>query len=215
MNTRCKPILALACMLVLSACSMLVGKHEDLTVYAPRFARAETAAPAAAVSRRWQLSVFEPRAISPLDGSHIAVMPAAGELQTYKGARWRDTAPVMIQQLLLEAFQDAGLGGTGDPANVLHADFALQSTLQDFQAEYRGAKIPIVVMRLQMQLVDNGTGRTLASRAFAIEQTCAGAGVPEVFAAFQAALDQLLQQVVAWTITTADGGWKDPRPAAG
>ena len=168
MNTRCRLLLALAGMLALSACSMLVGKREDLTVYAPRLARAEPAAPAAAAARRWQLSVAEPRAIGPLDGSRIAVMPAAGELQTYKGARWRDSAPLMLQQLLLEAFQNAGFAGIGEPASMLHADFSLQSDLQDFQAEYRDAKVPTVVLRLHAVLVDTSTGRTLTSQAFAV-----------------------------------------------
>lgn len=199
-------LLMLGGALVLTACSMLVGKREDFTVYAPTLAR--PAEPPAHGARAWQLSVAEPRAISPLDGAHIAVMPAAGEVQTYKGARWRDSAPVLVQQLLLQAFQDtAALPGIGTPTSVLHADFALQSNLQDFQAEYRGAKVPIVVIRLSAQLVENSTGRALATRTFAVEQPSAGAGMTEVFAAFQTALNQVLPQVVEWTVAAGDAGW--------
>jgi cholesterol transport system auxiliary component len=199
--------------LALTACSMLVGKHEDLTVYAPILA--QPAESSAQVARAWELGIAEPRAISPLDGAHIAVMPAAGELQTYKGARWRDASPVLIQQLLLQAFRDSvRLSGVGVPTSVPRADFALLSDLQDFQAEYRGAKFPTIVIRLNAQLVDNSTGRVVASRTFAVEETSAGAGVPEVFAAFQTALNKLLPQVVAWSAEAGDANWR-VRPKAG
>ncbi|HEX3123924.1 MAG TPA: ABC-type transport auxiliary lipoprotein family protein [Rhodanobacteraceae bacterium] len=198
--------------LALTACSML-GKREDLTVYAPILAQpAESSAHAA---RAWEVSIAEPRAIGPLDGAHIAVMPTAGEVQTYKGARWRDAAPVLLQQLLLQAFRDsAGLAGVGVPTNMLRADFALLSDLQDFQAEYRGARVPTIVIRLNAQLVDNSTGRAVASRTFAVEEASAGAGMPEVFTAFQTALNKLLPQVVDWTAEAGDANWR-VRPGAG
>jgi cholesterol transport system auxiliary component len=208
MNKVGRLIVLLAGTLALTACSMLVGKREDLVVYAPALARVADAPPRS--ERHWQLSVAEPRAISPLDGSHIAVMPVAGEVQTYKGVRWRDTSPVLIQQLLLEAFQNsAGLAGVGSSASALHADFALQSDLSDFQAEYRGASIPTVVIRLNTQLVDTSSGRALTSRAFVVEQPCAGAGMPEVFAAFQSALNELLPQVVESTVAAGDVNWRE------
>jgi cholesterol transport system auxiliary component len=122
---------------------------------------------------------------------------------------------VLIQQLLLQGFQDtAALPGIGAPTSILHADFALQSNLQDFQAEYRGARVPTVVIRLSMQLVDNSTGRALSARTFAVEQPCAGAGMPEVFAAFQTALNQLLPQVVEWTVAAGDANWGRPSQAS-
>jgi cholesterol transport system auxiliary component len=122
--------------------------------------------------------------------------------------RWRDASPVLLQQLLIQAFQDsARLSGIGPPTSILHADFALQTDLRDFQAEYRGEKIPTVVIRLNGQLVDNFTGLALASQLFTIEQPCEGTAIPQVFAAFQVALDRLLPQVVAWTTEAGDLSW--------
>ena len=199
-------LIVMLCALALTACSMLAGRREDLTVYAPILAQ-HAASPARA-ARAWALSIAEPHAISPLDGTHIAVMPAAGEVQTYKGARWRDASPVLIQQLLLQAFRDsAGLAGVGMPTSALRADFMLLSDLPDFQAEYRHAKAPTIVIRLNAQVVDNSTGRAVASRTFAVEEPGAGEGMPEVFAAFQAALNKLLAQVVDWTVEAGDADW--------
>lgn len=214
MKSPARLVLVLGSSMALTACSMLVGKSEDLTIYAPTFARpAESSAP---VARAWELSIAEPRAISPLDGARIAVMPSAGEMQTYKGARWRDVSPVLIQQLLLQAFRDSsGLAGVGAPTSVLHADYLLLSDLQDFQAEYRGAKVPTVVIRMNGQLVDQSTGRALATRTFAVEETSAGADMPEVFAAFQLALNKLLPQVVDWAVATGDANWTQGRRNSG
>jgi len=192
--------------LSLTACSML-GSREDFIVYAPAVAHPAAAATSSG-ARAWALIVAEPRAISPLNSTRIAVMPTAGEIQTFKGVRWRDASPVLVQQLLMQAFQDsARLSGIGPPTSILHADFALQTDLRDFQAEYRGEKVPTVVIRLNAQLVDNFTGLALASQLFTIEQPCEGAAIPQVFAAFQVALDRLLPQVVAWTTEAGDLSW--------
>jgi len=192
--------------LSLTACSML-GSREYFIVYAPAVAHPAAAA-ASSSARAWALIVAEPRAISPLNSTRIAVMPTAGEIQTFKGVRWRDASPVLLQQLLMQAFQDsARISGIGPPTSILHADFALQSDLRDFQAEYRGEKVPTVVIRLNGQLVDNSTGLALASQLFTIEQPCEGTAIPQVFAAFQVALDRLLPQVVAWTTEVGDLSW--------
>jgi cholesterol transport system auxiliary component len=195
-----------AAALSLTACSML-GAREDFIVYAPTVAHPPAAA-ASSSARAWALIVAEPRAISPLNSTRIAVMPTAGEIQTFKGVRWRDASPVLLQQLLIQAFQDsARLSGIGPPTSILHADFALQTDLRDFQAEYRGAKVPTVVISLNGQLIDNSTGLALARQLFTIEQPCEGTAIPQVFAAFQVALDRLLPQVVAWTTEAGDLSW--------
>ena len=195
-------ILAIAAC-VLSACSVLVSRDSPAT-YALSLQQLPVAS-ATPAPGRWQLSVAEPHAISPLDGTRIAVMPRAGEMQTYKDARWRDTPPVMLQQLLLQAFRDAQPAlGTGTPAAVLHTDFALQSELLDFQAEYRGAQLPTIVFRISTQLVEPATGFVVANRTFVVEQASAGSAMNDVLPAFQDALNRLLPQIVAWTIENVD-----------
>ncbi len=189
--------------LALSACS-LVGRQEDLTVYAPTIAH-PTLMPSSPSPRAWQLIVAEPQAIGPLNGTRIVVFPQPGVVQFYKGARWHDSSPILIQELLLQAFQDStNLAGTGTATTGLHADFVLQSDLQEFQAEYRGAQVPTVVVRLAVQLVDNSSNRSLATQTFTVEQPCASTSLPSVFAAFQVALGQMLPQIVDWTIKIGD-----------
>ena len=201
-------ILAMVAALALSSCSMLAGKHEELAIYAP--ALTHTAAKPATTSGSWQLAVFEPRAIGPLDSNRIAVMPAAGQIETYKGVRWRDRAPIMIQQLMLQLFQELpGPAGAGLASGMLRADFSLHTDLQDFQADYRGAQTPTVVVRLAAQLVDNSTNRVVASRVFSAEESTSSGNVSAVFSAFQSALNELLPNLIDWARSETSAAWKD------
>ena len=210
MNILRKGFVFVAGMFLLPACSLVAGKREDLTVYAPALVHASSSHAA----RAWQLVVAEPKAIGPLNGNRIVVFAQPGVVQFYKGARWHDSAPVLIQEMLLQAFQDsANLAGTDTPSSGLRADFVLQSDLQEFQAEYRNAQVPTVVIRLSTQFVDNSINRALATRTFTVEQPCTGTDLPSVFAAFQEALNRTLPQVVAWAAETGDVNWQAKHPA--
>ena len=210
MTTLRKAFVLIAVMLVLSACSLVAGKREDLTVYAPALVHTLSShAP-----RAWQLVVAEPKAIGPLNANRMVVYAQPGVVQFYKNARWRDSAPILILEMLLQAFQDsANLAGIGTPTSRLRADFVLQLDLQEFQAEYRSAQAPTVVIRLSAQFVDNSTNRALATHTFTVEQPCTGTDLPSVFAGFQEALNRTLPLVVAWAAETGDVNWHAKHPA--
>ncbi len=194
----------LLCVMALSACSLLSNKNETLTVYAPRLAQTTAAD---GVELPWQLLVQMPVTIGPLDGARIVVMPQPGVVEFYKGARWRDRAPVMVQELLLQSFQDSKrLLGVGAPASGLRGDYALHMDLRDFQAEYRGA-VPVVVIRLNAQLLDQRSNRVLAARTFNIEQACRNASVNAVAGAFEQGLNTVVLQIVEWSIAGGEANW--------
>jgi len=194
--------------LALAGCSLLAGKREELTIYAPTLTRLASAAESQQSARHWQLAIAQPLVISPLDGDRIVVMPRAGEIQFYKGARWRDNSPAMIQDLLVRAFRDStNVTAFAAPTGGVHADFTLRSDLQDFQAEYRAARVPTVAVRINVQFVDNSNGHALASRSFTTQHTSVGTDLPHVFAAFEQALNELLPQIVSWTVEVGDASW--------
>jgi len=210
MNVLRKGFALIAGTLALSACSFVAGRREELSVYAPALIHASSSHAA----RGWQLAVAEPKAIGPLNGNRIVVFARPGEVQFYKNARWHDSAPTLVQEMLLQAFQDsANLAGISTPSSGLRADFVLQSDLQEFQAEYRNAQLPTVAIRLSAQFVDNSTSRALAMRTFTDEQLCAGTDLPSVFAAFQEALNRALPQVAAWAAEIGDANWHAEHPA--
>ena len=193
---------------LLASCALLADRREEVVVYSLRYAAAQEQQDAAA-HRRWQLVLAEPQAIAPLDGTRIVVMPAPGEIQFYRGARWRDAVPPMLQALLLQAHERRVNASV--PGNGMRADFTLRTTLRDFQAEYRNAgRTPIVVIGLAAQLIAAADGRVVANRQFALEQPAEGAGVAQVVAAFQEATDRLGAELAEWSLAAGDAAWNGP-----
>jgi len=190
-----------AAALLLASCALL-ERPREVHLYAPALQPLETA-PAPAAARSWRLAVDEPQAIAPFDAERMVVAPQPGELQYYANARWRDHAPLMVQDLLLQAFDEAAPqahAARNDPA-----EFRLRSDLRALTADYRGASMPTVVVRLDAQLLRRADGEVVAARRFDVERPCAGTQLPQVFAAFEQALNRLSRDVVEWTVAQADG----------
>jgi len=202
---RLQRCLTLLVSIALGACASLTGKNEPFTIYAPRYTPLANAANATHVE--WQLAIDTPLASDALDTSHMLVMPTAGALETYKGGRWRDPAPVLLRSLLIQAFQDSGrIVGVGAITSGLHADYALTIDLYDFETQYRDGS-PHAVIRLNAKLTDFSINRIRAARTFEVDTPVAGAQAGDAAGAFEQALGQLLPQIVDWTLEQGQANW--------
>lgn len=204
---RCLP---LAAALLAGACSSLTGTKEPFTTYAPRYTAPADAAKGSPVP--WQLGVDTPIASDALDTPRMLVMPTPGAIETYKGGRWSDTAPLMLRGLLIQAFQDSGrIAGVGATASGLHVDFALSIDLHDFETQYRDGG-PHAVIRLNAKLSDLAVNRVRAARAFEADEPVGGLGAADAAAAFGRALDKLLPEMVAWTLEQGQANFSPVAP---
>lgn len=194
--TRILPLFAAA---LLAGCA-IGGPKIEVQVYDPTVrVAADPAWPAA----DWSLSVATPQANALLDSDRIAVRPSPDRLQTYKGARWADTAPEMLQTALVRAFEDSGrlpavtrFGGSGR-----RGDVALFSELRHFETLYTDGQ-PRVVVELQARLV--GRDGRIATMNFREEVAPATPQVDAVATAFGQAMASLSAEVVGWAL--AEGG---------
>lgn len=192
---RLLPALLLA--LPLAACSSLFNvQRTPFTIYAPRLA----AAPAGEGARvDWQLAVETPLASDALDTTRIVVMPSPGVIEVYPGARWSDSAPALLRNLVVQGFENSGrISGVGSSASGLRADYALAIALHDFQLEMVGGTRAVI--RLQARLLDYTSNRVLASRAFDVAAPAGGSDATAAFTAFETALNQLVPQLVDWSL---------------
>lgn len=190
-----------AVMSLSSACSIL-PQAEPADVYRLPSAHSMVAAPHSA-SMPWSLRLNKPKASEALDSPKIAVVPQGDLISSYKGARWSDPAPVLLRNRMLDAFQRDGrvqLLSTDD--SNLRADYELGGELQAFQSEYTAQGLQVVI-RLDARLVRDSTQRILASRRFEVRQPVTDTQVPTVVAGFGRASDQLLAQVLEWTLAQA------------
>ncbi|MFP4137199.1 MAG: ABC-type transport auxiliary lipoprotein family protein [Halomonas sp.] len=146
------------------------------------------------------LRLDTPSAGAPLDGRRLLVMPSPGELQAYAGARWRDDAPRLLRDHLMVAFRhDGRLAAVVDDTSRARSDAALTSHLVAFHSRYRDGA-PEVVLRLEVQLLDEDSREILASRRLEAVVTSEGEDVGAVAEAFGRAADRLAGELVEWTL---------------
>ena len=194
-------LLALAAAMSLASACSILPQSEPVDLYRlPVNQPSRVAAPL-----DWSLRLNKPLASEVLAGPRIAVIPQGDVVSSYKGARWSDAAPVLLRNRLLDGFQRDGQVQrlSADDSN-LQADYELAGELQAFQSEYRPGGAVEVVIRYDARLVQGRTQRILASKRFEIRQPLADKEVSAVVAGFGQASDQLVGQVVSWTIAQAN-----------
>lgn len=163
----------------------------------------------------WQLVVEEPLTRGGLDNNRIAVRPSTTELQYFAGARWTERSPRMVQSLLVESFEDTGkIVAVGQHTIGLRSDYNLKSELREFQAEYfEDGKAPKVRVRLHLKLVRQPRQEIIAATTFHQVQVAEGRKMPQVIAAFDTALAEVLRDAVAWALTTPPPSTDPAAPA--
>ncbi|WP_449430374.1 ABC-type transport auxiliary lipoprotein family protein [Pseudomonas putida] len=193
-------ILAPAIVLGLASACSILPQSEPVDLYRlPVHQASRAAAPLA-----WSLRLNKPLASEALAGARIAVIPQGDVISSYKGARWSDPAPVLVRNRLLDGFQRDGQVQrlSADDSN-LQADYELAGELQAFQSEYQADGTVQVVIRYDARLVQGRSQRIQASKRFEVRQPLADKQVSAVVAGFGAASDQLVSQVVSWTVAQA------------
>ena len=191
-------IVLAASLSLLSACSIL-PKPEQVDMYRLPAAQVPVAASHSAPVT-WSLRLDKPMASGALNNQNIAVVPEGNLISNYKGARWSDTAPVLLRNRLLDAFlQDGRIQGLSTDDSNLQSDYELGGELLAFQTHYNG-KSPQVLIQYNARLVRSSDQRVIASKRFEARQPLSNPMVPSVVAGFAQASDTLMPQVVQWVM---------------
>nr|WP_319527102.1 ABC-type transport auxiliary lipoprotein family protein [Pseudomonas laurentiana] len=194
--------LALALALSLSSACSILPQADPSDVY--RLPTRQAAHSSSVATADWSLRLNKPLASEMLNSPRIAVVPQGDLISSYKGARWSDPAPTLLRNRMLDAFQRDGRVQqlSADDSN-LQADYELVGELHSFQSEY-GAQGLNVVIRLDARLIQGRTQRVLASQRFEVHQPLSDKQVPAVVEGFGQASDQLMAQLVDWTVRQAE-----------
>jgi cholesterol transport system auxiliary component len=200
----------LAALLALSGCNLLGLQHSELN-YRGIELRAE---PASGAAVTWQLLVDEPDAPDQLSGPRIVYAPGDGSYGVYAGVRWTDRAPVLLQSLLVRGFEDSRrIVGVGRTSSSVAGDFVLLSDLRAFQAEIVGGE-PRLRIELSARLLRASSNHAVAARVFAREVPLPGRDVESAIAGFEEALNALVPEIVAWTLSAGEANWASSQPPA-
>jgi len=151
------------------------------------------------VTRRPQsLRIDTPYASEPFNSTRILAKPEPWEFRVYGGVRWRDTAPVILRDMLVGAFRasasfrdvtmDTGPGNT---------DLTLATEITAFHAVSHGDSTRATVA-IYGQLLDNRSGVTLCSNSFIVSTPAGDKSIDSVVQAFGHAGERLAEDVIDW-----------------
>ncbi|EKV28094.1 hypothetical protein C882_1095 [Caenispirillum salinarum AK4] len=198
------PVLALL-VLVLAGCSSVIpGEGERPETY--RVTAPDVAAASAAPGAR--LVVEAPSAAPGLATDRIAVWRDPRHLQYYADSRWVEDAPEMVRAIMLEAFRSTrALGAVGRRSVELDPTHRLHTRLSDFESGYEaGAAIPTVRVEIAADLLAEPGGDVVGQTTATARATPADESVGAVIAAFDAATQRAVSDLVTWTVETIARG---------
>jgi cholesterol transport system auxiliary component len=206
--------------LALAGCSLpnleeIVGPPDAPQLYVLRPALPQ----AGGAQVAWQLVIALPDAPASLDTPRIALNPTPTTLDYYANAAWQDRVPILLQTLLVQAFENTRrIPVTRDTAGVA-ANYILMTDIRDFQARYEGGAAPPpanaegstlvtpipgttprVMVQLEAKLVAMPGRRIVANLNSSADAPAQANSVEAVVLAFNDAVGRAIGQIVTWTL---------------
>lgn len=150
---------------------------------------------------KWSLVVDEPTAARQIDTSRIALMSGPFRVEYYADVEWTDSAPAMVQLLLMQSFQNTGrLPVVAPSRQTLAADFLLLSNLRKFQVENDATGTPQATVIIEATLLKMPRRTPVATARFEKATPIDAKSTDTVTAAFDASLADVMRRVVDWTV---------------
>ena len=210
-----------ACVAVLSAllaaCVELPGSGDPSRLYV---LTPKSTFPGNLPTVDWQLLVEVPISAAGLNSARIAARHSPIKLNFIGAANWTDSAPRMVQTLLVESFENSGkIVGVGREAIGLRSDYLLKTEVREFQAEFEGTKIgsakaaatpknpPEVRVRINAKLIKMPQRLIIASQTFENLVKSDENSMNSIIGAFDDALGKALKDIVVWTLTNGEASW--------
>jgi cholesterol transport system auxiliary component len=202
MATR-RGFLAGAAAFVLPGCAAIQRPEPpQLYVLRPQFT------PSMGAPVGWGLTVATPDAAASLDSPRMALTRSPTTMDYFADAAWTDRVPLLIQRMLVQAFDGTGRIVSVDRDTAgLETDYLLETEIRDFQARYDSAEgPPLILVGIQAKLV-RMPQREIAAGMFANQQAQAADNtIDSVVVAFNQAVGAAISQIVGWTLN-------QPRPS--
>ncbi|MCP4250295.1 MAG: hypothetical protein GY778_24900, partial [bacterium] len=115
----------------------------------------------------WQLVLEAPLADASLNTTRIALQRNPMQLEYYARSGWTDRAPLMVQTLMIESFENSGkIVAVGRETVGLRPDYVLKTELREFQSEYFGGGLPQVRVAMNAKLVKMSSRIIVASESW-------------------------------------------------
>lgn len=145
----------------------------------------------------WQLVIPEPSALLALNTDKIRVRPAgAAESTEIADARWTDSAPILLQEKIIQSFENAGYSrSVSRPKDTLEGDYQLLLDIRSFSL-VDGAE-PSGELEFEAKVL-GPDGKILAARTFRSTAPAAGADAAAAAAALNESFNKAARELVPW-----------------
>ncbi len=152
-----------------------------------------------------QVVVQEPTATAAVNTDQIAIQPTPLQVQYLPRARWVDRAPLIVQALLVESYENSGkVAAVGRSTVGLRADYVIVPDLREFQglviAQDDGSSTVRVEVRMNIKIIDEFEDKIIASDSFREYVVAASDKTPDLVRAFDDALGKTMRDAVEWSV---------------
>ncbi|WP_282152106.1 ABC-type transport auxiliary lipoprotein family protein [Ruegeria atlantica] len=152
-----------------------------------------------------QIVVQEPTATAAVNTDQIAIQPTPLQVQYLPRARWVDRAPLIVQALLVESYENSGkVAAVGRSTVGLRADYVIVPDLREFQgfvvSDVEGTKTIRVEVRMNIKIIDEFEDKIIASSSFREVVASASDSTPDLVKAFDDALGRTMRDAVEWSV---------------
>jgi cholesterol transport system auxiliary component len=152
-----------------------------------------------------QIVVEEPTATAAVNTDQIAVQPTPLQVQYLPRARWVDRAPLIVQSLLVESYENSGkVAAVGRSIVGLRADYVIVPDLREFQGivveQPDGSSIVRVEVRMNIKIIDEFEDKIIASDSFQEYVISESDQTPDLVNAFDVALGKTMRDAVEWSV---------------
>lgn len=152
----------------------------------------------------WQLLVDVPVSTAALDNDRIALSRSATTVDYFADAAWTDRAPLLVQAMIVESFENSGrITAIGRESLSLRGDYVLRPELRHFEADYAQGGAALAHVQVAAKLIKLPERAIIAQQSFDAAQPAAGALMPAIVDAFDAAFHQVARQLVTWALAAA------------
>ncbi len=146
----------------------------------------------------WQLVIPEPSALLALNTDKMTVKPeGAAESTDIPNAKWADAAPILLQEKILQSFENAGYSrSVSRPKDGFEAGFQLLLDIRSFSLIDGDKPVGEVAFEAKVLGPD---GKIVAAKTFKGTAPADGTDAAAAAAALNAAFDQTAKELVPWT----------------
>lgn len=151
----------------------------------------------------WSLTIDDPQSTRIYDNTRIALVREPGRVEFYADGEWGDRAPRLFQAALIRSFENTGrVLGVGDRVTQAASDYIVQADIRRMEADDTGGSAKAVIS-VYVRLTDRN-GKVVAAKLFDAEKPSAANSGPAVARALDAAVGEILGEIVEWTFASAD-----------